>query len=139
MVTSIVRPGHTKIVGEVDGITILSVTPAPVGNSPTTSRTAGVNLTGSVTGAAVRRHTFKATQGQKISVTLGGPGTMYFNVIPPGGGNADALYVGSRSDNADSWSGVAPKTGDYSVLVYLMGADKDSGVTRNYSITATAK
>ena len=60
---------------------------------------------------------------------------MYFNVLPPGGNPSDAIFVGSRAvDDADTWSAVAPATGEYSIIVYMMGNDKDSGATRSYEL-----
>lgn len=129
------------VLGEVDGVTLLSIASesaaeAPSGDGSGASRR---SISGSVTGNETGSHTFTARQGQTLNVRLSGQGTIYFNVIPPGGGPADAIFVGSREADSDFWAGVAPATGEYSLLVYLMGNDGDTGATRTYDIEVIAE
>lgn len=126
-----------SVVASIDGVSLVSVPQAapPRSSSPAASN----SVRGSVSGNDVSRHRFAASEGQTINVTLSGPGTMYFNVLPPGGSPGDAIHVGSRADDADFWAGVAPSTGQYEVIVYLMGNDRDSGATRNYELQFNAE
>lgn len=120
------------VVASIDGISLVSI---PQGERPQlSSPVAPGSVSGSVTGNDVASHRFNAREGQTINVTLSGAGTMYFNVLPPGGGPGDAIFVGSRDAEGDFWSGVAPATGQYEVMIYLMGNDRDSGATRNYEL-----
>lgn len=130
--TSITGNGSARVVGAADGVTLISVPET----SAAASRTSGpTSFAGDITGNAIATHRFTATEGDTVNVTLDGPGSMYFNVLPPGGSPGDAIFVGSRAvDDADTWSAVAPATGEYSIIVYMMGNDKDSGATRSYEL-----
>ena len=130
--TSITANGSARVVGAADGVTFISVP----GTSAAASRTGGpTSFAGNITGNAIATHRFTASEGDTVNVTLDGPGSMYFNVLPPGGGPGDAIFVGSRAvDDANTWSAVAPSTGEYSIIVYMMGNDKDSGATRSYEL-----
>jgi|GEM_PF-1256559 len=133
---AITEGGNAHVVGVADGVTLISVdnAPAPVAAAP--ANAGPTNFSGSITGNALATHRFSANEGDTVNVTLDGSGTMYFNVLPPGGSPGDAIYVGSRAaESADFWSGVAPTTGEYSIIIYLMGNDRDSGTTRSYDVT----
>ncbi|WP_338242152.1 hypothetical protein [Aurantiacibacter hainanensis] len=124
------------VVASIDGVAIVSV---PEGGRPQlSSPVAPGSVSGSVTGNEISSHRFEAVEEQSINVSLSGPGTMYFNVLPPGGSPGDAIFVGSQAQDADFWSGVAPATGQYEVIIYLMGNDRDTGVTRNYELEFVA-
>jgi hypothetical protein len=135
--SAITEKGNARVVGETDGVTLISVAEAPTVARPVGKQhNVPTKLSGKITGNAIATHRFTAKEGDTVNVTLAGPGSMYFNVLPPGGSPGDAIYVGSRAvDNADAWSAVAPATGDYSIIVYMMGNDKDSGATRSYELT----
>lgn len=123
------------VVASIDGITLVLVPNRPVLSSPVAPRT----VSGSLTGNDIASHSFNASEGQTINVTLSGRGTMYFNVIPPGGAPGDAIFVGSQAEDGDFWAGVAPATGQYQVIIYLMGNDRDSGAPRNYQLEFIAE
>lgn len=129
-----------SVVDTIEGVTVVSI---PTGDANEginqsgmgdRSTAAGTSVSGNVTGNGLATHSFAATAGQTINVTLSGAGTMYFNVIPPGGGSGDAIFVGSQALDGDFWSGVAPTTGDYQVVIYLMGSDRDTGAKRDYEL-----
>lgn len=135
-----VRDRSARVVGTVDGVTLLSVPAAAKSATAGKAGSGPARFSGSITGNEVARHNFTADEGQTINVSLTPSGTMYFNVLPPGGEPGDAIYVGSRAiDDADFWSGVAPASGDYTVIVYLMGNDRDTGVKRNYTLETIAE
>jgi hypothetical protein len=54
----------------------------------------GTTIQGSIRGAETVDYTLRAAAGQAMKVRLE-PGTVYFNVLPPGS-NDVALFVGSR-------------------------------------------
>ena len=70
-----------------------------------------------------------------MSVSLITKGTCYFNILPPGS-NGEAIYNGSMDGN-DAIGIKLPKNGDYTIRVYLMGNDKDSGQTVHYQLSMT--
>ena len=118
-----------NIVATVDGVTLVSIGREP--DLQTAASNGTKRVTGVVTGSDVARHVFRADAGQTMNVSLIGNGTMYFNVLPPGGQAGDAIYVGSRAiEDPDFWSCVASDTGDYQVLVYLVTNDRDTGAKR---------
>ena len=74
----------------------------------------------------------EAKAGQVLHVLFSPNGTScYFNVLPPGGG--DALHVGSSSGN--EFGGTLGMSGTYGVDVYLMRNDARRGKTCSYSIS----
>jgi hypothetical protein len=48
-------------------------------------------------------------------------------------------HIGSREIAPDFWAGVAPASGEYTILVYLMGKDKDAGATRTNDVDVRAE
>ena len=58
----------------------------------------------------------------------------YFNVTAPGADSA--LFIGSTSGG--SFKGVVPKTGDYTIQVYLMRNAARRGETANYTLAVGA-
>ena len=52
------------------------------------------------------------------------------------GGYGEAIFIGSRDGN-DAIGLKLPKDGDYTIRVYLMGNDKDSGQTVHYQLSMT--
>jgi hypothetical protein len=97
----------------------------------------GTMLSGAVTGQDYMDYTLGAQAGQEMVADLtvtdtNGNGTAYFNILPPGSDN-EAIFVGSMA--ADTTARVQlPETGTYTIRVYLMGNDADSGKTVGYTI-----
>jgi hypothetical protein len=69
-----------------------------------------------------------------MSVSLITKGNAYFNILPPGSHDV-AIYIGSI--NGENASVRLPSNGDYTIRVYLMGDDKDSGRTVPYTLSVT--
>jgi hypothetical protein len=127
-------------VGDVDGVTMFAIPfdPTALTNAETTGEIDLTTHKGILTGIEVAEYTVEAHAGQTINVSLDGRGSMYFNVMPPSDGAA--LYVGSRAiDSADFWAGVAPESGNYKVIIYLMGNDRDANISRSYELRAVAE
>lgn len=89
---------------------------------------------GAVTGRDYRDYVLGARAGQTMSVSLSTQGTAYFNILPPGSRDV-AIYNGSI--NGENASVQLPANGDYSIRVYLMGDDKDSGRTVPFTLSVT--
>ncbi len=90
---------------------------------------------GSVTGRDHRDYVIGARAGQTMSVSLITKGSAaYFNILPPGSQDV-ALFIGSR--DGENASLRLPSNGDYTIRVYLMGGDKDSGRTVPYTLSVT--
>ncbi len=89
---------------------------------------------GAVTGRDYRDYVLGARAGQTMSVSLITEGTAYFNILPPGSRDV-AIYNGSI--NGENASAQLPANGDYSIRVYLMGDDKDSGRTVPFTLSVT--
>ena len=62
-----------------------------------------------------------------------GNGTVYFNIMPPGS-TGEAIYNGSL-DGLDATGIALPTDGDYSIRVYQMGNDADTGATTAFMIS----
>ncbi|TFL20198.1 hypothetical protein [Jannaschia formosa] len=96
----------------------------------------GTMLSGNVTGRDYKDFRLGAEAGQKMSVELTvtkteGFGTVYFNVLPPGSDDV-AIYIGAQEGSAVTVP--LPETGTYTVRVYHMGSDGDSGVRSDFNI-----
>ena len=63
-----------------------------------------------------------------------GSGTIYSNILPPGS-DGEAIYIGSMDGNSASVD--LPEDGDYTIRVYQMGNDKDTGKTTGFTTTVT--
>jgi hypothetical protein len=90
---------------------------------------------GKITGNGYHDYLLGAREGQTMAVSLITKGTCYFNILPPGS-NGTAIYNGSI-DGPDATNITLPKDGDYTIRVYLMGNDKDSGQTVDYQLSMT--
>lgn len=74
-------------------------------------------LKGRLRGRETLDYRLRAATGQDLMVSLRTSNrSAYFNVLPPGGG--EALFVGSTS--GDRYRGVMPRDGEVTVRVYLM-------------------
>lgn len=96
----------------------------------------GTMVNGTITGDEYFDYRLGANAGQKMFVELqvadtNGNGTIYFNILPPGS-DGEAIYIGSINGNSTTID--LPESGDYTIRVYLMGNDRDSGKTVGYNI-----
>lgn len=96
----------------------------------------GAMVTGKVTGQEYLDYRLGVRGGQELFVELSvtesnGDGTVYFNVLPPGS-TGEAIYNGSVDGNTATVP--LPESGTYTIRVYQMGNDEDSGKTSEYNI-----
>lgn len=87
-----------------------------------------------VSGNDYRDYVLGAAAGQTMGVSLITDGSAYFNILPPGS-NGEAIYIGSTDGNDASIT--LPADGDYTIRVYLMGNDKDSGQMVPFTLSMT--
>ena len=97
----------------------------------------GTKLNGTIRGDEYFDYRLGANGGQELFVELtvdgtNGDGTAYFNILPPGSDGV-AIYNGS-TDTDLSETIKLPESGDYTIRVYLMGNDRDTGKTVGYSL-----
>ena len=97
----------------------------------------GTMLSGTISGDEYFDYRLGANGGQELFVELtvdgtNGDGTIYFNVLPPGS-TGEAIYIGSNDDD-NSTTVDLPESGDYTIRVYLMGNDRDTGKTVGYNV-----
>jgi hypothetical protein len=88
-----------------------------------------------VTGDEYRDYVLGAKAGQSMGVSLITEGSAYFNILPPGSAG-EAIY-NSSVDGNDATGIVLPADGDYTVRVYLMGADEDENRTVPFTLSIT--
>jgi hypothetical protein len=93
-----------------------------------------VAVEGSITGDEYRDYVLGASAGQTMAVSLITEGSAYFNILPPGS-QGEAIYIGSTEGRDGSVE--LPESGDYTIRVYLMGNDRDSGQTVPYMVSMT--
>lgn len=96
----------------------------------------GTMLSGTITGNEYFDYKLRAKAGQEMYVSLSvtgtnGDGSAYFNILPPGSEGV-AIYNSSTGDQAATVK--LPKSGEYSIRVYLMGNDNDAGKTVGYNV-----
>ena len=96
----------------------------------------GTMLGGTVTGGEYFDHRLGARAGQELFAELtvigtDGNGTAYFNVLPPGSDGV-AIYNGSMDGTTATIP--LPEDGTYTIRVYLMGNDSDTGRTVDYNL-----
>jgi len=90
---------------------------------------------GKVTGDGYHDYLLGAKAGQSMGVSLITDGNAYFNILPPGSGG-EAIY--NSSVNGNDATGVRlPKSGNYTIRVYLMGAAADGGKTVPFTLSMT--
>lgn len=89
---------------------------------------------GKVTGDGYHDYILGAKAGQNMGVSLiSDSSSVYFNILPPGSGG-EAIY--NSSVNGNDATGVRlPKSGNYTVRVYLMGAAADGGKTVPFTLS----
>jgi hypothetical protein len=97
--------------------------------------TSGARLSGTVIGDEYIDYVLGASEGQLMTASLeiidsNGNGTAYFNILPPGS-TGEAIWIGNME--ADQIASVTlPATGDYTLRVYQMGNDADTGATTGF-------
>jgi hypothetical protein len=96
----------------------------------------GTMLNGTIAGDEYFDYRLGASAGQSMFVELtvdgtNGDGTAYFNILPPGS-TGEAIYNGSMDGNSTTIS--LPSAGEYTIRVYLMGNDRDTGKTVGYHV-----
>ena len=96
----------------------------------------GTTVSGTITGDGYFDYHLDAQANQKMFAELtvsdtNGHGVIYFNILPPGS-DGGAIYNGSIDGNATTID--LPESGDYTIRVYLMGNDRDTGKTVGYTL-----
>ena len=97
----------------------------------------GTMIEGSVAGQEYVDYTLRAGEGQVLFAELDvvggtGNGTAYFNVLPPGS-DGEAIHIGHMAiDNTALVT--LPEDGAYTIRVYLMGNDADTGKTADFTL-----
>lgn len=96
----------------------------------------GTMVSGTVAGKEYIDYKLGAKAGQKMFAELSlidsnGDGTIYFNILPPGSEDV-AIYNGSVDGNSTTIT--LPEDGTYTIRVYLMGNDEDTGKTSGFNL-----
>lgn len=96
----------------------------------------GAMVSGTIIGDEYIDYRVSARGGQKMLAELSvtgsnGSGTVYFNILPPGSDGV-AIYNSSMDGNAAKVD--LQTTGAYTIRVYHMGDDEDSGKTSGFNI-----
>ena len=96
----------------------------------------GAMVSGTIIGDQYIDYRLGAKAGQKMLIDLvveasNGSGTVYYNVLPPES-SGEAVYNSSIDGNTTTVT--LPKSGTYSIRVYHMGNDEDSGKTSSFRI-----
>lgn len=96
----------------------------------------GTMVSGTVTGQDYLDYRLGASGGQEMFVELtvtesDGDGTVYFNILPPGSDGV-AIYNGSMDGNSTTVP--LPEDGTYTIRVYQMGNDEDTGRTSSFNV-----
>lgn len=99
-------------------------------------------LSGTIVGREYMDYLLGARAGQTMAVALSiegtnGDGSAYFNILPPG---SDGVAIFNSSSAPNNYGEVRlPETGDYTIRVYLMGNDRDTGKTVGYTVSVTIR
>ncbi|MCG7520999.1 hypothetical protein [Ruegeria sp. Ofav3-42] len=96
----------------------------------------GTMVNGTVTGNEYFDYKLGAKAGQEMFAELkvsdtNGNGVIYFNILPP---DSDGVAIYNGSINGNIARIALPKDGDYTIRVYLMGNDRDTGKTVGYNL-----
>ena len=96
----------------------------------------GTMVSGTITGDEYFDYNLGAKAGQEMFAELqvsdtNGNGVIYFNILPPGS-DGGAIYNGSIDGNTARID--LPDDGNYTIRVYLMGNDRDTGKTVGYNL-----
>jgi hypothetical protein len=89
-------------------------------------------IKGQIKGDAGIDYVVRASAGQTLTVSLSPSNrSNYFNVLPPGS-NDVAMYV---AQDGQSYSGMLPADGDYTIRVYLIRAAARRNETSTFTLT----
>ena len=96
----------------------------------------GTMVSGTIIGDEYIDYRLGAKAGQEMFVELtvtdsNGNGIVYFNILPPGS-DGEAIYNGSTLGNTTTVD--LPEDGTYSIRVYQVGNDRDTGKTSGFNI-----
>ena len=96
----------------------------------------GTMVSGNVSGDEYFDYRLGAKAGQEMFADLqvsdtNGNGVIYFNILPPGSTGV-AIYNGSIDGNTARIKLL--EDGEYTIRVYLMGNDRDTGKTVGYNL-----
>lgn len=96
----------------------------------------GTMVSGDVTGHDYVDYRLRAGAGQEMFVELTvtgstGFGTVYFNVLPPA---SDGMAIFNGSMDGLSTVVPLPEEGVYTIRVYQMGNDRDTGAVSQFNI-----
>ncbi|WP_298851901.1 hypothetical protein [uncultured Ruegeria sp.] len=96
----------------------------------------GAMVSGTISGGAYFDYLLGAKAGQEMFADLqvsdtNGNGVIYFNILPPDSDGV-AIYNGSIDGNTARIN--LPEDGEYTIRVYLMGNDRDTGKTVGYNL-----
>ncbi|QFS84117.1 hypothetical protein FIU97_15290 [Roseivivax sp. THAF40] len=96
----------------------------------------GTRVSGTITGDEYHDFRLGASEGQEMFIELvvgdsTGNGTVYFNLLPPGSDGV-AIYNGSTYGTTATID--LPETGTYTIRVYQMGNDRDTGATTGFDL-----
>jgi hypothetical protein len=92
-------------------------------------------VNGAVAGKQYKDYLLGAKAGQTMGVSLITDGSAFFNILPPGS-NDVAIYNSSIYGN-DATNVRLPKSGDYTIRVYLMGQAEEENVPVPYTLSMT--
>lgn len=96
----------------------------------------GTMVEGTVSGDAYVDYILRAKEGQKMFAELAlagtdGHGTVYFNILPPG---SEGVAVYNSSINGNATTVDLTETGPWTIRIYQMGNDRDSGKTASFTL-----
>jgi hypothetical protein len=93
-------------------------------------------ITGQLKGDVTIDYLVRASAGQTLAVTIKASNLAnYFNVLPPGSADV-AMYIGQTS--GETYSGMLPADGDYTIRVYLMRSAARRNESSSYTLTVSA-
>ncbi|MCB1420263.1 MAG: hypothetical protein KDJ74_15170 [Notoacmeibacter sp.] len=96
----------------------------------------GTTVKGQIKGYGTVVYKIGASAGQTIRLKLDtGHGATYFNLYGPGKGPGDeAIAVSEQQDPLNTYEGVLPDNGEYSVSVYMMRSAARRNEVANYAL-----
>lgn len=113
---------------EIEGITNTRLSFAP--------GTSSARIEAAITGYETVDYLLNVKQGQAMNISMASPNlAAYFNLLEPGETEV-AVYNGSMSDSLNMFEGVAAKSGDYRIRVYLYRNAARRNETAPYTLEA---
>lgn len=118
--------------------TTAPMTPPVDGGGPATRRItfspgkSSANASGSIAGESIIDYLLNVRSGQPLNISMAtNNAANYFNVMEPGEQNA-AIFIGSTAGN--QFEGIARRSGDYRIRVYLMRSAARRGEVAKYRL-----